>query len=585
MNKSISSFVKVLKEKDQLRICEKEVDPILELAEIQRRVVNKRGKAILFTNVKGSKFPVVTNLFGSNERIRLAFGKKPEQFIKQAVTLAKNMMAPKLSDLFKNRNLFYHLLKLGTKKTSKPPILSNKLNSLYELPTLKSWPLDGGRFITYPLVYTQSPKNHKGNLGMYRIQIFNENTTGMHIQIHRGGGFHYYEAEKLNQSLPAHIYVGGPPALTVSAIAPLPEEITEILLASFLEIEKIRTYKDSNISSLPILADADFMLVGEIPPFERKVEGPFGDHYGYYALEHEYPIFKVKHIFNRKDAIWAATVVGRPPQEDHWLAEYLQDLLSPIFPLVMPQVKSVWAYEESGVHSLAAAVVKERYDRESFMGALRILGEGQLSLTKFLMVTDVEIDLKNFRKLFITVLERADFKQDLFIFAKISQDSLDYTSPMKNRGSKAVLIGSGKKKNHLKDNISSSIKNSSFFSPKVYCPGVLVISGLKFKENDNLANKLLEEEICKGFQLVFLVDNSEETIKTDHDFIWHTFTRFDPARDIFSNYKIEYNQIAFEVPIIIDCRMKTWYPPIVEPDVKIEKQVNEKFSDFLKTVS
>ncbi|WP_061232568.1 UbiD family decarboxylase [Leptospira interrogans] len=582
--KSTSEFVKELQIQNELLIIEEEVDPILELAEIQRRVVAKRGPAILFKNVKGSRFSVVTNLYGSERRMKIAFGEEPVRFIRKIATTIQHILPPTPAKIWDLRNIAFQALKVGLKRVGSAPVLENTLDSLYELPTLMSWPKDGGRFVTLPLVYTESPKTGKGNLGMYRIQIYGPMETGMHIQIHRGGGNHYYEAEKEGHFLPVHIYAGGPPALTIAAVAPLPEEISELILASLLLGEKLKIQKNTNVSPLPVVADADFLIQGVIPPKIRKPEGPFGDHYGYYALKHDYPIVQVKRIYHRKNAIWPATVVGRPPQEDHWIAEYLQDLLSPLFPVVMPAVKKVWAYEESGVHSLAAAVVKERYQGEAFTGALRILGEGQLSLTKVLLMTDQDVDLKNFRETFITVLERMNPITDLHIFANISQDTLDYTGPTVNQGSKAIFLGSGKKKNDLKTQFKGKLSNSSFKNPKIPYPGTLVVSGPKYKLKDGVPAKLLKEKFIQDFLFVFLVDDSEDTIRSDHDFIWFVFTRFEPAGDIYANTKLIRNHPAFYPPIVVDCRMKTWYPPLTEADSKTIRKVDDRFGRLIDSL-
>lgn len=582
--RSTTEFVRELSRKKELLEIHDEVDPILEIAEIQRRVVAKRGPALLFTKVKGSSYSVATNLYGSESRIKIAFGEDPVRFVKKLAYTAKNIAPPSFSKLWEARTLAWTAFRVGLRKVSNPPVLENTLENLDVLPALKSWPKDAGRFITLPLVYTESPSTGKGNLGMYRIQFHDPNLTGMHIQIHRGGGFHYAEAEAKGESLPAHIYVGGPPSLTIAAVAPLPEEISEFLLASLLLGERLRVARNKRISPLPIVADADFALVGKIPPKVRKPEGPFGDHYGYYALKHDYPVFQVEKIFARKDAIWPATVVGRPPQEDHWIAEYLQHLLSPMFPLVMPQVKGVWAYEESGVHSLAAAIVKERYKKEAFMGALRILGEGQLSLTKFLLVTDQEVSLQNFRETFLAVLERFRPESDLHIFSNISQDTLDYTGPKVNEGSKAVVLGVGPKTQKLKPNFAGSFKSSKFKKPVVYCPGVLVVTGPKYRSKDGATADLLKENSIKGFVFVFLVDDSEEACKSDHDFIWHVFTRFEPAADISGNSKVVRNHISYEGPIVVDARMKTWYPPVLEEDPKIARRVESRFGRLIDSL-
>lgn len=582
--RSTSQFVKELEKHKELLIINEEVDPVLELAEIQRRVVAKRGPALLFTNVKDSKFPVATNLYGSENRIRIAFGEDPVRFVQKIAYTIKNILPPSPKKLWEVRHLAFQAFRVGLKKVSFAPVLENRLESLHELPTVLSWPKDGGRFITFPLVYTESPKTGKGNLGMYRIQIHGPLETGMHIQIHRGGGNHYHEAESSGNPLPVNIYAGGPPGLTIAAIAPLPEEISELILASLLLGEKLRIHRNAGLSSLPIVADADFMITGTIPPKIRKPEGPFGDHYGYYALKHDYPVVRVSGIFHRKDAVWPATVVGRPPQEDHWIAEYLQDLLSPMFPVVMPAVEGVWAYEESGVHSLAAAIVKERYQGEAFTGALRILGEGQLSLTKVLLVTDQRVNLKNFRETFIRVLERMNPLSDLHIFSNVSQDTLDYTGPEVNKGSKAVFLGSGDKKNDLKSRYSGKFSGRFFQNPKVPYPGVLVVSGPKYKRKDGIPEKLLEEKSIRGFLFVFLVNDSEDATRSDHDFIWSVFTRFEPAGDMYAKTEWIRNHAGFRPPVVVDCRLKDWYPPLTVPDEKTVRRVSDRFGRLIDSL-
>jgi UbiD family decarboxylase len=581
--RSTADFLSVLKEKNELLEIEGEVDPRLELAEIQRRMVAVKGPAILFKNVKGTRFPVATNLYGSEGRIRLAFGTAGLDFVKRVADFAKNAIPPKPTKLWGYRDLAFTALRLGLKKINRAPVLENHLNPLdtKELPQLVSWPMDGGPFVTLPLVYTESPKSGKPNLGMYRVQLHDATRVGMHIQIHRGGGFHYHEAEEMGQSLPVHINVGGPPALTIAAVAPLPEEIPETVLASLLTGEKIRYQKKPDLSPLPFLADADFILAGKIPPVDRIPEGPFGDHYGYYALQHDYPYVNLTGIYHRPNPVWAATVVGRPPQEDHYIAEFLQDLLSPVFPIVMPQVRGVWAYEESGVHSLAACIVKERYPKECFMGALRILGEGQLSLTKCLLVTDQNCNLKNFRETFRTVLERFDMGSDLHIFSNISQDTLDYTSGTVNKGSKMVLLGAGEKKFSLEDRypnqLSTGFRDSRFKNPNFYLPGVLVVEANPFSGSDDSIEILKNEPAVQDLCIVILSDNSRETVASDHDFIWYVFTRFEPASDLHSKFVVRKNHIYHGSPLIIDARLKPWFPPVTDPDPKIAEMVEQKY--------
>src|SRR3989440_10076958 len=412
---------------------------------MHRRVIEQRGPALLFKRVKGSRFPVVTNLFGTGKRIDLAFGPKPEQFINQLVSVAESLLPPNRSELWKHRSLVRDFLKLGTRTVSRAPVTEviEQPARFDQLPVLTTWQEDGGPFITLPLVYTEHPTTKKHNLGIYRMQVYNATTAGLHWQIQKGGGFHHHAAEQTNQPLSVTVFLGGPPALIISAIAPLPEDVPELILASLLGGEKLRMAKNPIGDAHRLVAEAEFALIGHAPPYERRPEGPFGDHYGYYSLQHDYPVFHCDAIAHRRDAIYPATVVGKPRQEDFFIGDYLQSLLSPMFPLVMPGVRDLWSYGETGFHSLAAAVVRERYPREALVHGFRILGEGQLALTKFLLLTDSAIDLHDFPRVLEHVLARVNWESDFLIFANTSMDTLDYTSGKVNQGSNAILMGLG----------------------------------------------------------------------------------------------------------------------------------------------
>jgi 3-polyprenyl-4-hydroxybenzoate decarboxylase len=277
-------------------------------------------------------------------------------------------------------------------------------------------------------------------------------------------------------------------------------------------------------------------------------------------------VFEAERVYHRKDAIFPATVVGRPPQEDHFIGEYLQDLFSPLFPLVMNGVLGVWAYDEAGMHTLAAAIVRERYHREAFMAALRVLGEGQLSLTKCLLVTDARLSLRDFRSVLVHVLERADFESDLYIFSNVSQDTLDYSSPKLNQGSKAILMGLGDKRFDLARNVHADLRNPAFSIQRVYVPGVLVVQGPSWKQDDPAIPALLKEDAVAPFRVVCLVDDAVECCRDDASFLWTVFTRFEPAADIHA-FECRYARYhpSMKTPVIFDCRVKPWFPPAVEP--------------------
>ncbi|NOQ45279.1 MAG: UbiD family decarboxylase [Desulfobulbaceae bacterium] len=580
---NLRDYLDVLRSAGQLHVIDAEVDPYLEIAEIHRRVIARQGPALLFTNVKGSTFPVVTNLFGTNHRLELAFGRKPLDFVRDLVNLVENLMPPSLSTLWQARPLMGQALKIGLKNCKTAPILEccQQPAELTKLPMLTSWHSDGGAFVTLPLVYTEHPDGHGHNLGMYRIQRFDDSTTGIHWQIHKGGGFHYFEAEKKNQPLPMTLYIGGPPALMLAAIAPLPEDIPELMLASMLQGKKLNMTPDPK-GGHRLVAEAEFAVKGMVPPNQRRLEGPFGDHYGYNSLQHDYPVFHASHLYHRKDAIYPATVVGRPRQEDFFIGDFLQDLLSPLFPLVMNGVRQLKTFGETGFHCLAAARVADRYPREAFASGLRILGEGQLSLTKFLLVTDGSLDVENFPKLWQHILERIEWNRDLFVFANVSQDTLDYTGPSVNKGSKAMMMGLGKEKRRdLPGEFSGSLPDRCT-NPQVYLPGTLVVQGEAYKGNPELAMTLASWSGVGNWPVILLVDSTAEATCSLQEFLWTFFTRFEPAADIHgAESTVRRFHVGLEPPIVFDCRMKPWYTEVLEVDPATKKLVDEKINTIL----
>lgn len=583
MHTNLRTFIEQLRREKDLIEINAPVDPYLELAEIHRRVIAEEGPALLFTNVKGSSFPVITNLFGTARRVDLAFGPRPEQLMKQAVELMHKMMPPTPKALWSERKLIADLLKVGLKNVSadQAPALECKQVEvdLTRLPVITSWQEDGGPFITLPLVYTEHPATGQHNLGMYRMQIFDKQTTGMHWQIHKGGGFHHHEAEVLNQDLPVRVHLGGPPALIASAIAPVPEFLPELLLASLIIGQKLPVVRPQG-GGYPYIAEAEFILSGIVPAHERRLEGPFGDHYGYYSLAHEFPVFHVKEVHHRKDAIYPATVVGKPKQEDYYLGEFLQRLLSPAFPMAMPGVRDLWTYAETGFHPLAAAVVRESYSREALANAFRILGEGQLTLTKFLIVTDQITPLDDFARLFEIVLERFDPSTDLFIFGHTSMDTLDYTGRRFNHGSKAVLIGTGEAKRQLPAEYKGP-DLAGIRSVAVYCKGALVLEAEPFDNSPELADRLLQHygDALAEWPFIFLVDDIQAA-SGQTPFLWTVFTRFDPAYDIYARTELIRHHPSYRFPVIVDARMKPGYPDELETDPSVKKLVDERWNEY-----
>jgi 4-hydroxybenzoate decarboxylase subunit C len=366
--------------------------------------------------------------------------------------------------------------------------------------------------------------------------------------------------------------------LLVSAVAPLPENVPELMLASLLQGEKLSVIQPRDATHR-LIAEAEFALVGNAPPHERRLEGPFGDHYGYYSLAHQYPVFHCKAIYHRRNAIYPATVVGKPRQEDFFIGDYLQSLLAPLFPLVMPGVRDLWSYGETGFHSLAAAVVSERYAREALMHGFRILGEGQLALTKFLILTDSDIDLPDFPRVLEHVLARVKWESDLFIFANTSMDTLDYTSGTVNKGSKAVLLGLGNAVRDLPREFSGELPNK-ISRAEVFCAGCLVVQGEPYLDDKEQAARLASDPAFVDWPLVVLHDDAS-VAKSPADFLWSTWTRFEPAGDIYAaETRVVRHHLSYQPPIVIDARKKPSLPDelIVRDDVA--KLVDRRWREY-----
>ena len=579
----LPTFLELLGKESELHVVTEEVDPHLEIAEIHRRVIERQGPALLFTKVKGSRFPVVTNLFGTGRRLEPAFGRRPARFVQGMVEMAQDMAPPGPRRLWAMRGLLPQAMKIGTKRVKKAPVLEQRFTPprLTDLPMLTSWHTDGGAFVTLPLVYTEHPDGRGHNLGMYRIHRYDDQTTGVHWQIHKGGGYHYHEAEKKNQALPMTLYIGGPPALIMAAIAPLPENIPELLLASLLLGKKLPLV-DSPTGHHPLIATAEFAVQGFVPPRKRRPEGPFGDHYGYNSLCHQYPVFEARHLYCRRRAVYPATVVGRPRQEDYYIGDFLQDLLSPLFPLVMSGVKQLKTFGDTGFHCLAAARVANRYPREAFASGLRILGEGQLSLTKFLILTDGDIDIEDFPRLWTHVLERIDWQTDLFVFANVSQDTLDYTGPSVNKGSKAMMMGLGKAPvRRLPREFSGELPPGAA-RPNAYLPGTLVVQGEPYQGNEDLPSRLAAEPSLAEWPAIVLVDDVAEACSGLKEFLWTFFTRFEPAADIHgAGTETRRFHVGLRPPVVFDCRMKPWYTHVLEVDPATKALVDEKIGRII----
>ncbi len=579
----LRAFLDELRRDGDLAVVEAPVDRRLEAAEIHRRVIAAGGPALLFTKVEGSDFPLVTNLFGTARRAERAFGRRPLRLVKRVVELAESLLPPTPAKLWGARDVALEALRVGTRTRRSGPVTDVVTPDvrLDRLPALTCWPEDGGPFLTLPLVYTEHPERPgQHNLGMYRLQVHDARTTGMHWQIGKGGGFHHAAAEARGAALPVTVFLGGPPALMLAAIAPLPENVPELVLASVLAGERLGLVR--GIGPHPLVANAELALIGRVPPGVRRPEGPFGDHYGYYSLRHDYPVFEVEKVARRRDAIYPATVVGKPRQEDFFIGDLLQELLSPLFPLVMPAVESLWSYGETGYHSLAAAVVRERYKRESMASAFRVLGEGQLSLTKFLLVLDRPVDLRDFRATLEHLLARTRPQTDLYVFSNLSMDTLDYTGPAVNEGSKGIWLGLGDPVRDLPRQFRPAVPPPPDVTDvRVFCGGCLVVGGPPAAADPAAGPRLAAHPAFEGWPLLVLTDEPARAAASPMNFLWTTFTRFEPAADVHAAAtRVVRHHVVHEPPVLIDARRKPGFPDEVSCDPGTAALVTRRWKEY-----
>ncbi|MBI5141352.1 MAG: UbiD family decarboxylase [Nitrospirae bacterium] len=597
--RNLSECVRDLERTNQLVRIDCEVDPNIEIGVIQRRVYRAGGPALLFTRVKGCAFPMLGNLFGTMERTRFIF-RDALRVIEKLVDVKVNpaSFARNPGGLFTAARGALHML---PKRVGSGPILANK-TAIDRLPQLKSWPRDGGAFITLPQVYSESPRNlgfRHSNIGMYRVQISGNSyapneEVGIHYQIHRGIGVHQAEAIERGEPLRVNIFVGGPPSLTVAAVMPLPEDMPELYFAGILAGGRINMVAPDG--ELPMPAEADFCITGVLEPELLRPEGPFGDHLGYYSLVHDFPALRVKNVYHRTGAIWPFTTVGRPPQEDTNFGAFIHELAGRLVPAVLPGVHAVHAVDSAGVHPLLFAIGSERYTpyderrrpMELLTAANAILGHGQLSLAKYLFIAasqdDPGLDIHDIPAFFRHVLERVDWRRDIHFHTRTTIDTLDYTGGAFNQGSKAAIAAAGPKLRVLPTVIPGGLNlPSGFSSPQVALPGVLVIVGPPCGSDDDAVERFCDafrpDDLINSFPLIIVADDSEFTARTTDNFVWTVFTRSDPARDVYGvGSFIEKKHWGCAGSLVIDARVKPGYaPPLVE-DPEIERRVDAMFA-------
>jgi 4-hydroxy-3-polyprenylbenzoate decarboxylase len=595
---NMREVVNDLQKGGRLIIFDQAVSANLEIAEIQRRLYINGAPAVLFTQVEGCRFPMLANLFGSLDQARYIFRDTIDR-VRRAIELKIDPQAA-LRNPLRYTTAPWVAWTMLPRKTSRGAVTKNRIR-ISDLPQLISWPEDGGPFVTLPQVLSQAISSKKlgdCNLGMYRVQLSGnqyqtDQQIGLHYQLHRGIGIHHNEAIQQNRPFPVNIFVGGTPAMTVAAVMPLPEGMSELTFAGALAGHRIPMIVSTDRA--PMYADADFCIVGEVQPASLLPEGPFGDHLGYYAKIHEFPVLTVKEVYHRDGAIWPFTVVGRPPQEDTTFGELIHELTGPIIPTVLPGVKAVHAVDAAGVHPLLLAIGSERYTpyrkpnrpQELLTQASAILGQGQMSLAKYLFIVDQaddpQLDIHHIDHFLIHWLQRVDFRRDIHFHTCTTMDTLDYSGSGLNEGSKVVIAAQGPPRRSLTKSLDGlHWPRADFHTAQLALPGVVTLEGPKFSDYPSASRQV--EQFCMELQQIsaeqrpawiVLVDDSRFSAKTLNNFLWVTFTRSNPARDIYgAGAFTEFKHWGCHDTLVIDARIKPQHAsPLVE-DPKVTAKVD-----------
>ncbi len=596
---SLADCITDLEKHGHLVRIREEVDPFLEAAAIHLRVFENEGPALLFENIKGTRFPAVSNLFGTLERSKFMF--------RDTLDSIKTLVDLKSDPLKAIKNPFKYAGAGLTASSALPwntglfaPIKFGKTR-ISALPQIVNWPMDGGPFVTMPQVYTEDiekPGVMNSNLGMYRIQLggneyITDREIGLHYQLHRGIGVHQSKANARGQALKVSVFIGGPPAHPLAAVMPLPEGLSELTFAGALGNRRFRYFYDEE--GFCISSDADFVITGIVEPGQNKPEGPFGDHLGYYSLKHLFPMMKVRNVYHRKNPIWSFTVVGRPPQEDTSFGALIHEITGSAIPKEIPGLHEVNAVDAAGVHPLLFAIGSERYTpylkerkpQEILTIANHILGKSQLSLAKYLFICSREddpslrtSDISGFLK---HILERIDLSRDLHFYTRTTIDTLDYSGTDINSGSKVAIAAAGEKKRELWTELPDSFSLPGPFDHyKMVMPGILAVEAPPFRTYDEsekeigILNTALSAKNLEGLPLFVICDDAGFTAKTINNFVWVSFTRSNPSHDIYGiNSFTEHKHWACRGPLIIDARVKKHHAPVLIKDPDVEKKVDK----------
>ena len=576
--RTLGEFIAFCESKGDVKRITREVDWKYEVTEIACREAKTQGPLLVFEHVRGARFPLAVNVLGATRRVEWALGRTARAVGAEIEDIFHALPPKQLGDLWALRGSAGRVLASRPERIASGPAQECSLGAdLSSLPILQLWPKDGGRFITFPLVFTEDPETHKRNLGLYRIHVYDQKTTGMHWQIGKGGGFHYHKAEKRGEGLEVAVAVGADPATLLSGVAPLPEGIDEQAFAGFLRGKPTRMAKARSLN-MTVPADAEFVIEGIVPPGERRTEGPFGDHFGHYSHAAPFPVFHVKNVTHRRQPIFQASIVGKPPQEDKHMGEAVQDMFTGILKVIHPEIVDLWAYFEAGFHNLLVVAVENRYAKEGMKTALGLMGTGQLSLTKAIVLVDGDVNPRDRRQVFEAIARHFDPAEDFLLVPGVPLDTLDFTSGRMNLGSKMVIDA----QSHARPVGSSggsataakpaSALLATVVDPRTFEPSIpawrLAWGGMLVVQVPGEGRAIVESLIARNeyADVKLIVTVSKDVPLEDDDLLlWGIFTRFDCARDMIpAQVETRGAWTVCRGPMGIDATFKQGYPDPVE---------------------
>ncbi len=566
MYHNLQDFIHALDSSGELIRFTETVNPVLEISQLTDAESKKPhgGKALLFTRVKGSEFPVATNLFGSPRRIRMALGVNDLDDLGHRVQQYIDFQPPRsIQDIIgilpmaARATQFFPRAFRGKHPPCQEVVYTHGNVDLDRLPVLQCWPKDAGRFITLPLVFTKSLSSGKRNVGMYRMQIFDKRTTGMHWHIHKDSAHFYSEYAHAGRRMPVAVAIGADPATVYAATAPMPHGMDEMMLAGFIRRKPVRLTPCLTVD-LTVPAEAEFIIEGYVQPGELRREGPFGDHTGYYSLADDYPVFHVTALTHRKKPIYQTTLVGRPPMEDCYLAKATERLFLPMLRTVIPEIRDYFFPWEGVFHNLVVVSINKAYPGHAQKVMSGLWGQGQMSFCKTIVVVDAEVDPQSPVQVLRILIDRLDVRSDL-MHATGVLDVLDHCSPFPNFGQKLGIdltarISGEPPRPESAPITYAPLAQAEIESLKTQVSGVIAIRELMAtpsgesnrririiamtvtksgqRNGSAFSKDLLATDRLKPFDIVILFDTTVNLEDESH-LLWKLFNNVDPKRDLF----------------------------------------------------